>query len=351
MTEPEGYVVDFPTLGDLHEAWAKQHCVVPQGHRRGAPYVMADWQFWCSAKHYEIRPEIGWDPDDPPMNQAFVHRRSQIVGPQKTGKGPLAATFTAFEAVGPSQFCGWAEPGDGYSCSDWGCSCGFEYEYLPGEPMGMRHPSPTIQLTATSQDQVDNTLTPLRYMIRRGPLADILLDREEFIRIIGDDEDPDLDRIDAVTSAANSKLGNPISFAVQDETGIWTKTNKMMGVADTQRRGLAGMKGRSIETTNAWDPAEASVAQRTWESQRPDIFRFFRIPPSKLRWGTKRDRRRILEYVYEGSWWVNLDSIEAEAMEIAETDPAQAERFFGNRLVQGRGHWLPEEVWLSAYAG
>jgi hypothetical protein len=39
---------------------------------------------------------------------------------------------------------------------------------------------------------------------------------------------------------------------------------------------------------------------------------------------------------------VNLDSIEAEAAELMETDPAQAERFFGNRAVAGHGSWLPE---------
>ena len=31
--------------------------------------------------------------------------------------------------------------------------------------------------------------------------------------------------------------------------------------------------------------------------------------------------------------------------EMALTDPAQAERFFGNRLVAGGGSWLPDGVW------
>jgi hypothetical protein len=46
--------------------------------------------------------------------------------------------------------------------------------------------------------------------------------------------------------------------------------------------------------------------------------------------------------VYAGSPWVDLDSIEAEAAELLQTDPAQAERFFGNRIVTGSGAWLPE---------
>ncbi|MBM4490606.1 terminase, partial [Rhodococcus hoagii] len=91
-------------------------------------------------------------------------------------------------------------------------------------------------------------------------------------------------------------------------------------------------------------------AQRTYESQATDIFKFFRIPPKNLSWGNKRDRRRILKYVYAGSPWVNIDSIEAEALELNETDPAQAERFFGNRLVYGQGSWLRDGLWEGQYA-
>jgi hypothetical protein len=140
---------------------------------------------------------------------------------------------------------------------------------------------------------------------------------------------------------------------VQDETGLYTETNKMRKVAETQRRGAAGMGGRTLETTNCWDPAENSVAQTTFESQRKDIFRFYRQPPAKadgtqLSYLKKRERRQIHEYVYAGSWWVNLDSIEAEAAELLETDPAQAERFFGNRIVQGAGAYYPDGLWERA---
>lgn len=351
MATGEGFLVDFPTLGDLLDSWIQRHCRVPDGFTRGSEFRQSDWQFWCTANHYRIRETAQWVPEQPLLNQAFTYRRSQIVAPQKTGKGPLAAAITCAEAVGPTIFRGWAEDGDGYACSENGCSCGWEYEYIPGEPMGVRHPSPLIQLTATSEDQVDNILRPLKAMIRLGPLSDLMLIREDFIRIVGDSGDEDMDRIDAVTSNAQSKLGNPISFAFQDESGLYTKTNKMIKVAETQRRGAAGMGGRTIETTNAWDPAENSTAQRTFESRAPDVFKFFRQPPAELSYGNKRDRARIHKYVYEGSPWVDLDSIEAEASELMETDRAQAERFFGNRLVSGSGSWLRDGLWDAAYAG
>ena len=116
-----GYVVDFPTLGDLIDAWIERHCMVPDGFSRGKAFRQYDWQFWCTANHYRIRPEARWIPEQPLLNQAFVYRRSQVVAPQKTGKGPWAGAITAAEAVGPTIFYGWAEAGDKYFCAENGC--------------------------------------------------------------------------------------------------------------------------------------------------------------------------------------------------------------------------------------
>ena len=46
----------------------------------------------------------------------------------------------------------------------------------------------------------------------------------------------------------------------------------------------------------------------------------------------------------------NLASIEAEAGELSESDPAEAERFFGNRIVAGGGAWMPRGRWEGAWA-
>jgi hypothetical protein len=315
--------------------WIPRHCVIPDGWHQGEPFELYDWQLECSAAHYTVKRTAARGQLAP----AFRHRRSQIVAPQKTGKGPMAATVIALEAAGPAVFAGWADGGELYQCSAHGCRCGWVYEYEPGEPMGTPWPTPLIQLTATSEDQTDNTYRPLQMMIKNGPLASMMRVGEEFIRV-GDNG-----RIDVVTSNALSRLGNPITFALQDETGLYTKANGLRRVAETQRRGLAGMGGRSIETTNAWDPSEDSVAQSTSESARPDIFKFHRQPPKHLSYRDKRERARIHRHVYAGSTHVDLDAIEAEAAELLERDPAQAERFFGNRIVAGLGSWMDLAHW------
>ena len=126
-------------------------------------------------------------------------------------------------------------------------------------------------VTAVSQDQTDNVYGALRPMISEGPLSELIPKTgEEFTRL------PNGGRIDTVTSNARSRLGQRVTFVAQDETGLYTPTSGMIKVAETQRRGAAGMGGRTEETTNAWNPAEDSTAQRTAESKRPDIFRLHR---------------------------------------------------------------------------
>jgi hypothetical protein len=347
MTSPAPeFTVDFPTLGYLIADWIETHCIIPDGFAKGRPYVMADWQLWCTVNHYRVKPDAAWDPELPRVSTNFFYRRSQIVAPQKTGKGPWAAAIIACEGLGPTVFCGWAEGGETYECADHGCDCGWVYAYEAGEPMGMPRPTPLIQLTATSKEQTANVYRPLKAMFRGGGL-EVAETRtgEEFIRL------PDDGRIDTVTSSAQSKLGNPVTFVLHDESGIYTKSNGMVSVADTQLRGLAGMDARGVETTNPWDPSQRSTAQLTFESSAKDIFRFYREPPAAWSYRNRDERRKIHRFVYEGSWWVNLDAIEGLALEMMDKgETAQAERFFGNRRVRGAGTWLEDGLWASRFA-
>ncbi|RPE27292.1 hypothetical protein [Kitasatospora cineracea] len=333
-------VVRWPTLGFLVGDWIEQHCVIPDGFSAGEPYELTDEMLWFYLSHYRVKPEATRERSMLSPASAFYYRRSQLVRPQKWGKGPLTASQVCVEAVGPAVFAGWAEGGERYDCRLHGCDCGWQWEYEPGDPMGMPWPTPLIQITAFSEEQTDNIYGALKPMIDKGPLSDLIPKTgEEFIRLPGGG------RIDTVTSSAQSRLGQRVTFVPQDETGIWTTENKMQKVADTQRRGLAGMGGRSTETTNGWDPSENSVAQRTYEAKVKDIYRDFAKAPGELDYKKKADRRKIHQAVYGDSWWVDLDVIEGEALELLERDPAQAERFFGNRIVAGVGAWLGRHRW------
>lgn len=345
MAEGPDFVVDFPTLWVAID-WTEAHCVIPDRDDKGQPFVHYGWQLEFSVNWYRVKPTAKAGQ----LATAFHYRRAQLVGPQKYGKGPGAAALVVAQARGPVLFNGWAEGGEVYYCSEHGCGCGWSYEYEAGEAMGRPWATPLIQLTGTSDDAIDNNCYGyVKSMLRYGPLADQVTVGEEFTRL------PNDGKLETVTSSAMSRLGNPIIFALQDETGTYTDTNKLRKVAETQRRGAAGMGGRTIETTNTWDPAEDSVAQRTSESQRPDIYKFWRNPDTEpslrhadgtgYKFSVARDRKSILRWVYKGADHVDIEGIEAEALELMEKDPGQAERFYGNRVVAGLGSWCDGDRW------
>ena len=329
------------SLGFLLAAWISAHCVVPAGYDLNRPFRLTGWQLRNAVDFYTVKDGIAFNPAHPALGSAFKWRRGQIVGGQKLGKSPFGAAVVCFEAVGPCVFCGWAEGGEQYRCDDWGCGCGFSYTYRPGEPMGMPRRTALIQLLATSEDQTANVYRPLQTMIRNGHLDDLMKVREGFIRL------PNGGRIDPVTSSAKSKLGNPVNFAIMDESGVYTKRSGMFEVADTVARGTAGMDGRVLELTNPWDPMDASFGQATYESRVDDIMKYFPRHDPNLDFMDDADRRRILEFVYDGSPWIQLDAIEAQCKELLQRDPTQARRFFGCELVQGLGSYMPEALYDS----
>ena len=94
-------VVDFPTLGDLVDGWIEQHCRIPDGFKRRKPFRQYDWQLWCTANHYRVREGIPFDPDDPPLNQAFTYRRSEVIAGQKAlALDTLVATPSGWSTIG-----------------------------------------------------------------------------------------------------------------------------------------------------------------------------------------------------------------------------------------------------------
>jgi len=145
--------------------------------------------------------------------------------------------------------------------------------------------------------------------------------------------------IEPVTASARSRLGQRVTFIIQDQAESWNRSNHGLSLADNQRRGLAGMGGRFLETANAPDPVEGSVASRT--PREPGVF----IDdvdggPGSVR--NKQERRKVLRKVYGDSattrgGWVDLDRIDAEIEALIVHDAAQAERWFLNRKIATEG--------------
>src|SRR3989304_2314328 len=75
----------------------------------------------------------------------------------------------------------------------------------------------------------------------------------------------------------------------------------------------------------------------------PALSRQHPTPPRHLSYGDRRERHKIHQAVYpadvrrENGGHLDLDSIDGEAADLVEKDPAQGERAFGNRPLAGAG--------------
>ena len=302
-------------------------------------FTMRDYQLCFTSNHYAVKPSAR-----PGMKSAaFVNMMSLLMDAQKKGKSPLAAAVICLEAVGPALFGGWAVGGEVWDCRDHGCGCGWVYEYEPGEPMGKRWTAPLIQITATSEDQTGNTYDALRPMIDLGPLSDLIPNTgEEVIRLPGGKHC----QIVPVTAKATSRLGQRVTFVLWDEIGIYTD-ERMWTVYRTQKRGLTLMGGRGMAMTNADDPATDNVAKDLVENRDKSTYIQFIEPPARLDFSRKADRLEILKFNYADAPWAvqNLAGVESDIQQAMRRDPAEAERFYGNRRVMGSGKWISREAW------
>jgi hypothetical protein len=296
--------VTIGSFGHLVADWIEGRCVIPDGWRAGEPYILTPEMREFLDRFYAVDERTG----------QFVHRRGgQLIRPQKWGKGPFSAAIILAEALAP------VVP---------------VLEY--GKFKLRKWPKPWIQVTAVSEDQTVNVFSALIPMIALGPLAAEIPDSG-----LGRINLPSGGWIEPVTASARSRLGQRVTFCVEDETHSWLQSNGGWTLADNQRRNLAGMGGRFLETTNAFDPVERSVAQRTFEAKAPGtLIDDAPAPAGSVRVRDERDE--VLTAVYRDALvdrggWVDRERIHAEIEALLEHDAAQAERFFLNRKLASEG--------------
>jgi hypothetical protein len=311
------------TLGFQVADWIEAMLPIPDGVLQGKPYRLTDEMLEFLANYFRIRSGAMPDPGRP--SAAFVYRGGQLRRPQKWGKSPLGAALVLAHAAGPVIF-------DGRNAS--------------GEPVGRPAATPWIQIVATAEEQTDNTWMCV-YEMANNPRGDFVAGWD-----IGklDINLPGGGKIEPRTSSGKSRLGGRITFALFDEPHLMTESSGGVLLATTMKRNLAGMGGRWLETTNAYDPSEGSVAQRTAESKVPDIL----VDNHELKTGRRPDlfddeeALAALDYVYGDSWWVDRERILADARDPGTCPTVgDAMRYFFNLVEAGVSDAVDAVVWAS----
>lgn len=303
---------ELPTLGDLVGHWIEAHCAIPDGPRRGQPYTLTEEMWRFLAGFYAVDPDSG---------RFVFFRGAQLTRPQKWGKSPFGAAVAIAEAAGPTRLAGWDDDGN---------------------PLGRPHPTPLVQVTSVSEDSAGNCWDALLPMVELGDIA-AEIDDTGLTRI----NLPGGGRIEPTSSSSRSRHGQRLTFGLQDETQFWTAHDGGRKLADTQRRNIAAMGGRWLALSNAWDPAEGSVAQYTAEEELEGVLHDD-VDPGDGDIEDARWRMRALERVYgDSTAWVELDRIDEEIRALLPRDPAQAERFFLNRKVARSGAAFDGQRWAE----
>jgi hypothetical protein len=135
------YEGEFPSLGWQVADWAEAYLRVPGGATTGDPFVLTDEQLAFVVRLYRLDPRTG----------RHAVRRAVLRRAKGWGKSPLLGALALAHLAGPTTFDGWD---------------------AAGEPVGRPHPSPWVQVAATSEDQTANTYSQLLAMVGGSPVVE-----------------------------------------------------------------------------------------------------------------------------------------------------------------------------------
>lgn len=340
------------TLGDLVLSWMVRHLPSPRDERQA--FAPAEWQMKRVRRWYEL---------DTTGKRCWTEVHD--TDPKGKGKSPLAAATAIAEFRGPVHFAGWARGGEIYACEDAGCTCGWEYEYLAGEPMGMPWgtpglPAPWVQIAAVSEAQTANTWAALH--------AFLAANQQQAARWLGLEAGRTLvywrDRVDAkierVTASAGTRTGQPITHAVEDEPQEWTASLHGPELAETIGENLTKMDGWAHFTGNAPVLGKGSVSEVRgyrmvdvrWERApvTPRVLFLGVEPPETPREDMTRDEMRpLLQHAYEDTPWVPIERILDDAHNRASYPWPKVWRLFFNLPWDpvAEESWMPASIWAS----
>lgn len=273
-----------------------------------------------------------------PVTKRFLWRDGVLQRLKGWGKDPVKATWTAFEFVGPCRYLEVADEGN-----EWGVPA--------GQPLGQQHPAAWCQVAAVSQDQTRNTMTLFPSIFTPRALEEFRIDLGKEIIYA----DKGRARIEAVTSSPRSLEGGRPTFTSMGETHHWLQANQgheMAAVIERNVTKSADGQARTLADTNAYEPGEDSVAERTREAfesvqagRAVDTGLFYDSleAPAEARL-TEAWIEPVLRAVRGDSVWLDLPRIKASIMD-TRNPPSRSRRFWFNQIVAVENALLAVYEW------
>jgi hypothetical protein len=310
------------TLGWEVAAWCEDYLVQPDGDQAGEPFRFTREQLNFVLWFYAVD-----------ARGRFIYRRAVLRRSKGWGKSPFLGALALAELCGPVRFGGWDEDGD---------------------PVGVPHPMPWVVIAGVSEAQTENTMAAIRAMAEGVDLADDYGLDIGATRILA----PGGGKIVPVTANAASAEGQRPSMAIMDETHWWSKTNGGWKLARVTRRNLAKSRdgsARSIETTNAHEPGQGSVAEGSYKAwlalvqgrtRDKGLLYDSREAPGDVDLADEAATMEALRCAYGDASWVDLERILGEVYD-PDTPPEEARRFYLNQIVAAADSWVAPPEWAK----
>lgn len=318
----------WPTLGWEVIEWIEEMLVHGPGDVQGDDIHIDEELalFFCWA--YRLHPQGS------PLAGRRLVQRAVLSRPKGRAKSEHAGMFGCAEALGPVR-----------------CD-GFDSE---GDPVGVPVTYPFIRCLATEEGQSGNTYDNIYYMLTEGKAADEYpIDAgitRTFLKTEAGGE------IRPSTAADSSKEGGKETFAVADETHLYT-LDSLRRMYRTVSRNTGKRKKAEpwiLDTTTAWQPGERSVAETAAD-------RYAHLEPEEAvhKHGVLYDHRQgdepkifkqdasLIKAMKVGygpaAEWMDFHRI-VRIIRDAEDPEGEAYRFWLNRPRAAASHWLaPHEI-------
>lgn len=314
------YPGEFPSLGWEVLDWVAEYLELPDGPNAGEPFELTDEQSEIVVRWYALDPKTG----------RRKYRRGALRRSKGWGKDPLLAALACAEFAGPVRFDGWDAAGD---------------------PVGVRFPTPWVQVAGVSEEASDaNTYSLIHAMLAESPLVgelglDVGLTRINYA------EKPSA-KIEPVSASAGAREGQRVTFSTKGETQYWLPSNGGRKLSAVLDRNAAKMDGTTFASTNAHMPGEQSVAEADYEAanrRTPGLFydavEAPELSDEEIRSGGKK-LKEALKIAYGDAKWVNVDRLALECADPA-VDLADARRFYLNQVVAGERRAVEPAQWAS----
>lgn len=313
------------TLGFDVIRWIHRYLLQPDGDNAGEPFRLTREQKVFLLWFYAV--------DD---QGRFTYRRGVLRRAKGWGKSPFVGAICLAELCGPVRFGGWREN---------------------GQPFGVEHPFPWVAVAGVSETQTENTLAAIRAMVEDSVLVDEIGLDVGLTRIFK----PGGGKLVPITASSSTQEGARPTFAVMDETHHWTESNGGSKLARVIRRNLAKSRdgaARSLETTNAHEPGQESVAEGSYLAWRATVEGRSRKggllydtveAPAAVDLADEEALLEALRCTYGDATWIDFERLLGEIYD-PDTPPEESRRFYLNQIVAAADAWITPGEWEANYA-